>query len=437
MNTDTLQDIINKVADKSHELMKNYPDRRGYNLFNILGVDDKEVVMCRFLADLLNPQGEHACGYLFLESFCQDVLKITGQSATILERTTVTTEYVINNERRIDIVIQNDNHFIPIEAKLFAGDQPRQCFDYYEYAKQYDDSARVVYLTIDGKEPSASSRAGLNRTDIYCISWTRDIIMWLDSLLSKCTDPVVDGLRQYKEAIESITKNNLSIRNAEMTKFIKSIVTNSKDSFKACIEIEKSINELKLELIQQIFQEFQSQMDDLCIKYGLELEKKAKYYSYDGQAGKDFYVNNSSSWPGLNYVVKNAKFSDPAKQMWFRVEIDNNLFAGFIMYDISATTETKPGYSECGNKISPIPSEVYTEAEGLLKHRNAETNCNWWLSCYYPNGKSAVKSHNYSDVPNFKTMNECAISLMDENTRKTFVKNALNVFEETLLKQLN
>ena len=46
-----------------------------YNIFNVLGVKAKEVVMCRFLTDLLYPEGQHGCGILFLKSFFHDILK--------------------------------------------------------------------------------------------------------------------------------------------------------------------------------------------------------------------------------------------------------------------------------------------------------------------------------------------------------------------------
>lgn len=41
-----------------------------------------------------------------------------------------------------------------------------------------------------------------------------------------------------------------------------------------------------------------------------------------------------------------------------------------------------------------------------------------------------------NDVPDFKHMNPCAISLVDNQKRKEFVKNAVKAFEEHLLKYL-
>lgn len=131
-----------------------------YNIFNVLGVKAKEVVMCRFLTDLLYPEGQHGCGILFLKSFFHDILKESRVSDTLLAHTKVVSEFTIDHERRIDIAIYNTWFFIPIEVKIFAGDQVSQCYDYFEYAKTktVDGNTRIIYLTISGKEPAIDSR---------------------------------------------------------------------------------------------------------------------------------------------------------------------------------------------------------------------------------------------------------------------------------------
>jgi hypothetical protein len=41
-------------------------------------------------------------------------------------------EYIIDGNRRIDLYIETISHKIPIEVKIHAGDQDKQCFDYYK-----------------------------------------------------------------------------------------------------------------------------------------------------------------------------------------------------------------------------------------------------------------------------------------------------------------
>lgn len=108
----------------------------GYNVFDVLGVNHKEVIMCRFLADLLSPDGMHGCGTLFLNTFFEEVLREHVNNERLMSHTTVLTEYVIDDARRIDIVIRNAHFFIPIEVKIYADEQEGQCYDYYACASK-------------------------------------------------------------------------------------------------------------------------------------------------------------------------------------------------------------------------------------------------------------------------------------------------------------
>ena len=41
----------------------------------------------------------------------------------LVDQAIVTAEYAIDDERRIDIVIEIGSHFLPIEVKIYAADQ--------------------------------------------------------------------------------------------------------------------------------------------------------------------------------------------------------------------------------------------------------------------------------------------------------------------------
>ena len=47
-----------------------------YNIFSVLEISDKEVIMCRMLADLLNPRGQHGQGAIFLYVFLEYIVGI-------------------------------------------------------------------------------------------------------------------------------------------------------------------------------------------------------------------------------------------------------------------------------------------------------------------------------------------------------------------------
>lgn len=408
---------------------KNIPFHKklsAYNIFNVLEVQSREVIMCRFLTDLLNPEGRHGCGIQFLKSFVRDVLKMNSVSDTLLLHTEVFKEYPIDKERRIDIFIRNAEYQVPIEVKIYAGEQEGQCSDYFEMAK----NSKLIYLTRFGTPPSEYSRKKkdggnlLPLDRIQCISWADDIYQWLEGKLQNLKEPFLAVMRQYIDAIHSIADE----RENKVTDKVIDALYESPEQFLAGIEIEKSMKKAKVRLIRQVFEEFQRQMQPVLGKYGLELEKDSGYYSYQDPQHDKFY-DCYSTYPGLNYVVKRAKFQKSGLELWFRIEVEHNLFAGFCLFD--KEDRSKDGFSN-GYQVNDITDGLVQEASRYLKKEIILPE-DWWFAWCYPNGKRHCEE---AEVPDFKQMNPCAVLLVDEMARKEYVKRALAVFEEELLGRL-
>lgn len=397
-----------------------YAPLSDYNIFHILEISAKEVIMCRFLADLLNPEGQHGYGILFLKSFIQDVLKEYSMSDILLAHTEIAEEYVVDNERRIDIVIQNSRFFIPMEVKIYADEQEGQCYDYYKYAK----NSRLVYLTRFGNAPSEYSRKEKSGTGILpidriqCISWADDICGWLHKLMAQLAEPVKSTVMQYIDAIHAVANE----RNRKIMEKNMKILYESPDYFRAGIEIEKSMKTAKIALIRLVFEDLKKEMEKITTKYELELEKEFHYFTYEENCSDKFYDGNSSTYPGLNYIVKKAKLHPKNIQMWFRIEVQDNLYAGIALFD------TKKG---C--EVDEIPRQMLEQTAQYI-NEDAITPVGWWVSWCYPNGK--FQDGYYDDVPDFKHMNPCAVNLVDKQNRMAFVVSAIENFEEHILKYL-
>jgi hypothetical protein len=115
-----------------------------YNIFKVADIARKEVIMCRVLADLMNPQGKHGQGNRYLRLFWKIIAsKLPSSMVLDIEHTRVTTECVINENRRIDITLDDDKIFVPIEVKIGAGDQRKQLTDYFTFAKTQNQKNRT------------------------------------------------------------------------------------------------------------------------------------------------------------------------------------------------------------------------------------------------------------------------------------------------------
>ena len=73
------RDLLSRVSEEWGKIPDHSPFL-SYNVFQVLGIQEKEVVMCRFLADLLDPQGDHAAGILFLKTFRPGCAEIKSMS---------------------------------------------------------------------------------------------------------------------------------------------------------------------------------------------------------------------------------------------------------------------------------------------------------------------------------------------------------------------
>lgn len=420
-------ELLSEISMAGNELLPWTP-LSGYNIFGVLGIYAKEVIMCRFLADLLNPEGKHGCGILFLKSFVQDVLKEYSMSDVLLAHTDVSKEFAIDKERRIDIVIQNSRFFIPIEVKIYAEEQEGQCYDYYEYAR----NSQIVYLTRFGDAPSEYSRKKKGGKDVLpldrvqCISWAHDICGWLEKLIMQTDAPIRLIVMQYIDAIHmTADESDKKIMEKNLRLLYK-----SPDYFRAGIEIEQSMKKAKVTLMRLMFDDFKEEMERISTKYGLVPENEFHYYTYEEQCTERFYDGNVTTYPGLNYLVKKAEFYPDNIQMWFRIEVQDNLFAGITLFDTKA--EIKDGISK-GYEVEKITEEMAKQAAKYIDS-DIITPVDWWLTWCYSNGKR--QDAYYDDVPDFRNMNACAVALVDRENRKSFVKNAVGYFEEHILKYL-
>lgn len=192
-----------------------------YNIFSILNIKTAEIIThTPFIRNLLSTDGTHGQADLFLSSFIHSFIPSEKKDFFVLPSTD---EYYIEEEKsiingRIDIYIQSINQNkkfgIIIENKLYAGDQYLQLSRYYDYLNllNYDDQQiMILYLTIDGNDPSTSSIDKKllidlkNRNIFRNLSYKTDIKNLLENLIPKIqADKVKYQIEQYVETIKNL-----------------------------------------------------------------------------------------------------------------------------------------------------------------------------------------------------------------------------------------
>ncbi|NEM97188.1 PDDEXK-like family protein [Pontibacter burrus] len=220
-----MQTLLDKIGviDFKYKKLREQDD---FNIFGILRSKTDEVrVHSRFIAELLNPKGSHRLNGTFLESF----LEMSSLPVLLYPNPQVHKEY-----KDIDILIRSGTKAIIIENKIWARDQKRQLDRYYEIMKaEGAQEIKIIYLTLDGKEPSEFSLGTLKNdpklyTYLYLCSYGNDILPWLDSCLKEVsTKPTLrETLVQYKKLIEELTGNSMPAEERNEIKDLLSVNDN-------------------------------------------------------------------------------------------------------------------------------------------------------------------------------------------------------------------
>ena len=140
----------------------------------------------------------------------------------------------------------------------------------------------------------------------------------------------------------------------------------------------------------------------------------------------DKYYNGKNTYPGFAYSIKEFPYEGITLDIRFRVEIEDNLFAGICIYDTTNKREFIP-------KDNSILSELGKYVKKIT------IGDSYWISWIYLPISSRDLTSNCREnlkgsdiVPNFKYMNEAAIKLFDDNEMNCFVEKCVVAIKKFL-----
>ena len=161
-----------------------------FSVFKYISDEDD---VTRILRDLLDPQGDHGQGSLFLRVFREQ------RGLTVPEpelgRATVRDQVQTPFNRRPDLLIDvPDQLVLGLENKINAADQNEQVKDYVKFVQLRSRGRNwvFVFLTPDGRPPSPQSMPPRDREEeekqhrFFCLSYRKEIHDWLRSCIGPC-----------------------------------------------------------------------------------------------------------------------------------------------------------------------------------------------------------------------------------------------------------
>ncbi len=342
-------DLGEKVLEQI-ELKNSFKEK--FNIFKTLGIERREVDLhSKFLYELLNPNGSHNCGSIYLELFIKELMK---NKKIDLSKAKVTREHLIKSNKRIDFVISDvlvgeERHNLLIEMKIEAGDQKDQLKDYDAHGKNEKNQHKLYYLTLDGSEATEKS-TGCEGLVYKRISFEEEILNFIEKSIEKSsTIPSLrETLIQYKKTILDIC----SEPEEEDKKIMKDFLLKN-DNLKIVEELSKAIPEAKFEIELKFWNELKGEI-------GAELEKYSFYFDNDeGLSNVDEIKNTrSKKWLASEiYYVYNENFNENVLSIGIaNAKADDDFYFFFQMFDKSVKIV----------ELKNIKGELLEEFSGLL-----------------------------------------------------------------------
>lgn len=291
-----------------------------YNLFNVLGIYHDELSHSAIIGDLLNAKGKHGQKDTFLKLFLEELpsfdeeteqFKVLNNfhsenSKVYIERYIGKVDFEKGEGGRIDILLNDGKHNIIIENKVWAGDQYLQLARYNNQDKQ----APIIYLTLEGKEPSEDSKNFLTLgKEFICLSYKVEIAKWIENCIKEMANkPIIrESLNQYLVLVKQLTHQST---NNKMKEEIINILTKNPENIAAAKMIVENYQNAIIELNKRPIKKLFSFLND----FGIETDESYIERSNRGD-GDGVFI------PLMEFNLEDGKF-----ELGINIELENNYY---------------------------------------------------------------------------------------------------------------
>lgn len=301
-----LQEVKN-ITDK----YRGDSEKRGdnFNVFNILRAESDEVrTHTRLLGELLNPKGSHFMGTVFLKEFLKelDVSDFDEESTQVeIEKFIGPINETYDEGGSIDIILSDKKrNAIIIENKIYAIDQPKQLERYKNYGIRNFRRVILVYLTLDGRQPTEAFDESIVFLTNKCLSYGVNIKRWLENCRIETENKpnIYWVLNQYLNIINQLTGQTL---NNKMTEEIIKMIIGKEENLRTFFELRKPeiMNGIQNHCLLLLKEQLESIANELNLKLEFPVE-----FGFNKDAEFGFLVPYSVHGYGLFFGFNEGLF---------------------------------------------------------------------------------------------------------------------------------
>lgn len=411
------------------ENIKNFKEKqlkqkqRGLNDYNllttVLNAHDEVRLHSRVIGSMLDIDGLHYQGSLFLEKFLE-VLNIKNFEFDI-NKSSLKLEY-----HKIDLYLTDGQKHIIIENKVYADDQKDQIKSYINKIKNENENLQytdilVIYLSINRKQPSKYSLDDLTiienhiynkeyKTTLFKnINYESEVIEWLKVCLHEIQNitNLNESILQYLAVVEKVTN-----KYKEKVMPLKDLLLEN-DNLKLITDLEKPIKDAKAQVQYDFWISLRKNLNKVGHDFKLvdgyfnDIELKEKV--------KNFYHNKKSN---RNYGLKKDIFKINDKYtLSFYIEVDWHIFYGFTLSENGKRKEISQN-----KEFKDISNQILNNTNFKWYDNNKSNNQKWWICWKYLEKKIDFNSFNTPII----------FDLNDENKRDIITKGIANEIDNVI-----
>ena len=214
--------------------------------------------------------------------------------------------------KNIDILLTNANKkALALENKINAEDRPKQLWRYYNTLKKQnylDRNIHLLYLTLDGRDPTLDSVGDLNSEKITTVSY-KELIPWLGCCQKRAYDEpeLRESIAQYIQLVQKLTRTDA--RGKYMDALKKLCLEDN--NFVLIYDLKDAMCEVETELLKKMWDEVEcelkSEVQDFPYTYKDNSYNKGLCYQLSESTSLEIVGDSYGIWFKIGCLKKNHK----------------------------------------------------------------------------------------------------------------------------------
>lgn len=320
---------LTKLLDEVSQLKLKYRTTEiPYSLMPVIynKIREKEVLHSDIISSLLEQSIQVDIEHILLTNF----LKLIGVKPKIIQVNdlNISKEYSIDNERRIDILLHDDNNAIIVENKLNdAEDQPNQLNDYYSSIVEENFVVnKIVYILNKITKNAPLGTLSNEVKKLLTIIYPTDLINWLEKSLNQISETDFQReLINYKHLLQAIEMENKRIEE----NFGLANILSENENILSAYQIYERWNDIKWHTEWDFWNNFK----DVIEKEVVELWQ-TQQYSVETVSDATHKSRNKNPWYGITFKIATWTNQNSTFNICLYIERGNaNLSYGLILKD--------------------------------------------------------------------------------------------------------